>query len=37
VESILQKSEELRFYNLVYNVTISNLGLKLVSSNASPG
>jgi hypothetical protein len=36
VESIL-RSEELRLYNLVYNLTISNRGLKAVSSNASPG
>jgi hypothetical protein len=34
---ISQKSEELIIYNLVQNVTISNPGLKAVSSNASPG
>ncbi len=32
-----KKSEELRLYNLVLNLTISNLGLKTVSSNAPPG
>jgi hypothetical protein len=31
--SILQISEELRLYNRVLNLTISNLGLKAVSSN----
>jgi hypothetical protein len=35
--SISQRSEELRLYILVSNLTISNLGLKVVSSNASPG
>jgi hypothetical protein len=34
---ISQRSEELRLYNLVYNLTIANPGLKAVSSNASPG
>jgi hypothetical protein len=34
---ILQRSEELRLYNLVSNLTISNPGLKAVSSNASLG
>jgi hypothetical protein len=37
VLSISQISEELRLHNLVYNLTISNPGLKAVSSNASPG
>jgi hypothetical protein len=37
VESISQRSEELRLYNLVWNLTISSIGLKEVSSNASPG
>jgi hypothetical protein len=38
VASISQRSEELRRYNLVLNVTISNPSLKAVSSeNASPG
>ncbi len=35
--SISQRSEELRLYNMVWNLTISNPGLKAVSSNASPG
>jgi hypothetical protein len=35
--SISQKSEELRLYNRVQDLTISNTGLKVVSSNASPG
>jgi hypothetical protein len=35
--SISQRSEELRLYNLVVNLTISNHGLKAVSSNAPPG
>jgi hypothetical protein len=35
VASILQRSEELRLYSLVLNFTISNPGLKTVSSNAS--
>jgi hypothetical protein len=34
---ILQRSEELRHYNLVENLTTSNHGLEAVSSNASPG
>jgi hypothetical protein len=37
VVSISQRSEELRLYILVQNLTISNPGLKTVSSNASPG
>jgi hypothetical protein len=37
VVSISHRSEELRLYNLVYNLTISNPGLKAVSSNASAG
>jgi hypothetical protein len=37
VISISQRSEELRPYNLVHNLTISHPGLKAVSSNASPG
>jgi hypothetical protein len=37
VVSISQKSEELRLYNLVKNLKISNPGLKAVSSNASLG
>jgi hypothetical protein len=37
VVSISQRSEELRLYNLVQNFTISNPGLRVVSSNASPG
>jgi hypothetical protein len=37
VVSISQRSEELRLYNLVQNLTISNPGLKEVSSKASPG
>jgi hypothetical protein len=37
VGSISQRIKELRLYNLVYNSTISNSGLKIVSSNASPG
>jgi hypothetical protein len=32
VVSISQRSEELRFYNLVRNLTISNPGLKAVRS-----
>jgi hypothetical protein len=31
------RNEKLRLYNLVYNLRISNPGLKAVSSNASPG
>jgi hypothetical protein len=34
--SISQRSEELRLYNLVQNLTISNFSLKAVSSNAYP-
>jgi hypothetical protein len=35
---ISERSEELRLYNLLAsNLTISNHGLKAVSSNASPG
>ncbi len=34
---ILQISEELRVYNLVQNLKISNSSFKAVSSNASPG
>jgi hypothetical protein len=34
---ISQRIKELRLYNLVENLTISNPGLKAVSSNASPG
>jgi hypothetical protein len=37
VVSISQRSEELRLYNLVQTLTVSNHGLKAVSSNASPG
>jgi hypothetical protein len=37
MESILQRSEELRLYDLVYSLTISNPVLKAVFSNASPG
>jgi hypothetical protein len=37
VVSISQRSEELRLYNLVQNLTISNPGSKSVSSNASLG
>jgi hypothetical protein len=37
VVSISQRSEELRLYNMVYILPISNSGLKAVSSNASPG
>jgi hypothetical protein len=36
-ESIFQRSEELRLHIVVYNLTISNPGSKVVSSNASPG
>jgi hypothetical protein len=32
-----QRSEELRLYNLIHNSTISNPGLKALSSNASLG
>jgi hypothetical protein len=34
---ISQKSEVMRINKLVYNLTISNPGLKAVSSNASRG
>jgi hypothetical protein len=37
VISISQRSVELRLCNLDYNLTISNPGLKAVSSNASLG
>jgi hypothetical protein len=37
VKSILQRSEELRLYNLVQNLTISNPGLESVFSKASLG
>jgi hypothetical protein len=37
VVSVSQRSEELRLHNLVYNFSISNPSLKVVSSNASPG
>jgi hypothetical protein len=37
VESISKRSEELRLYNLVQNLTISNHGSKAVSPNASSG
>ncbi len=37
VVSMSQRSEEMRLYNLVQNLTISNPGLKAVSSNASTG
>jgi hypothetical protein len=37
VVSISRRSEKLRLYNLVLKMTISNPGLKEVSSNASPG
>jgi hypothetical protein len=37
VVSISQRSEELRLYNLVYNLTIPNPGLKAESSNTSTG
>ncbi len=37
VVSMSQRREELRRYNLVHNLTISNPGLKAVSSNASRG
>jgi hypothetical protein len=33
---ISQKSEELRLYTQVYDLTVSNPGLKAVSSNATP-
>jgi hypothetical protein len=34
---ISQRSEELRLYTLVNDLTISNPGLKAVFSNGSPG
>jgi hypothetical protein len=37
VVSISQRSEELILYNVVQYLTISNPGLKTVSTNASPG
>jgi hypothetical protein len=37
VVSISHRNEEMRLYNLVLDLTISNLGLRAVSSNASPG
>jgi hypothetical protein len=37
VKSISQRSEELRIYNLVSNLEISNPSLKTVSSNTSSG
>jgi hypothetical protein len=37
VVPISERSEELRLYNVDYNLTIFNLGLKAISSNASPG
>jgi hypothetical protein len=37
VVGYISRSEELRLYNLVMNLPISNPGLKAVSSNASPG
>jgi hypothetical protein len=37
VVSTSQRSEELRLYNVVKNLTISNPGLNAVSSNTSPG
>ncbi len=37
VESISQRNEERRLQNLVQNLTISNPGMKALSSNASPG
>jgi hypothetical protein len=37
VVSILQRREKLRFYNVVKNLTVSDPGLKAVSSNAFPG
>jgi hypothetical protein len=37
VVPISQRSQELRLCNLVLNLTISNPGLKAVSSNATPG
>jgi hypothetical protein len=37
VVSISQRREKLRLHNLVQNLTSSNPGLKMVSSNASPG
>jgi hypothetical protein len=37
VVSVSQRSEELRLYDLVYKLTVSNPGSKAVSSNSSPG
>jgi hypothetical protein len=37
VESNSQKSEELKLYNVVYNLTISNPGSKAISPKASLG
>ncbi len=37
VVSDSQRSEELKLYNLVWNLTISNPGSKAASSNTSPG
>jgi hypothetical protein len=37
VASTSQRSEELKIYNLIANLTISNHGLKVVSSNVPPG
>jgi hypothetical protein len=37
VAYISQRSEELRLHDLVKKLTISNPGLKALSSNASPG
>ncbi len=35
--SISQSSKDFRLYNLVSNLTISNPGIKAISSKASPG
>jgi hypothetical protein len=35
--SYKKKTEELRLYNLFYNLTVPKPGLKAVFSNASPG
>jgi hypothetical protein len=37
VVTLSQRNEELRLNNLVYNLTISKTGLKVVSSDAFPG
>jgi hypothetical protein len=37
VVSISQRSEALKLYNLVWNLSISDPGKKALSSNASPG